>query len=218
VAELRTDNVVLDAVLMPPPRVAERSIQASRALAECGTEFVLDDTTLFGHVSLYMGAFEPAAVPAAVTAVTRVAAEVAPLPLVAEGYAADPEQGMVEVAYRKSTGIVRLQDLLIAALNPIRSGLRECDPVGRLIASWLPTTAGEIRANLDAYGYDEIGGFFRPHITFTRFLDRSAPLDSTLLPDLLEFSGVFDRLGLYEMGPHGTCTRAVVDLPLTGSG
>lgn len=199
---------------MPGPAVARRSIEVSGSLSGCGTEFTLDDVKLFGHLSMYMGSFEPAGVPAAVAALRGIAARTPPLPLVADRYTQDVEQGMIEVTYRESAAASRLQEMVVAALNPLRVGLREADPVGHRISDWLPTTTGETRHNLETYGYDEIGGLFRPHITFTRFVQRGRRVDLGALPPVAGFSGTFSRLGLYEMGEHGTCTRAVADVEL----
>jgi hypothetical protein len=177
---------------------------------------VLDDATLFGHLSMYMGSFEPDAVPAAVAVLTDLAAGTPPLELTAERYLQDVEQGMIEVAYRPTPAVCGLQERIVAGFNPLRSGLRYADPVGRVLGEWLPSTAGETRANLDRYGYDEIGGLFRPHITFTRFRRRDLRIDLGTLPPAGGFSGMFGRLGLYEMGQHGTCTRRVGEVDLAG--
>jgi len=125
---------------------------------------------------------------------------------------------MIEVTCQGSAAATHLQDLVVAGLNPVRVGLRETDPVGRRLHDWLPTTIGEVRANLERYGYDEIGRLFRPHIAFTRFLQRDLRIDLGTLPSPLAFSGEFSHLGLYEMGEHGTCTSGVVDLDLTAAG
>jgi hypothetical protein len=216
VTEPEDKRLVLDVVLMPPADVARRSIQMSTTLAPYGTEFVLDDVTLFGHLSMYMGGFEPAAVPRAVGVLTELAAATPPLELTAERYLQDVEQGMIEVAYRKTPAVTDLQERIIAGFNPLRTGLRHADPVGRVLAEWLPATTGETRSNLDSYGYDEIGGLFRPHVTFTRFRRRDLLVDLASLPPLEQFSGTFGRLGLYEMGEHGTCTRRVAEVDLAG--
>lgn len=209
-------RLVLDVVLMPPPDVARRSVELSRALATHGTEFVLDDSTLFGHLSMYMGSVEPAAVPAAVGVLADLAAGTPPVPLSAERYLQDVEQGMIEVAYHKTPAVTGLQERIVAGFNPLRVGLRYADPVGHVLRDWLPTTTGETRANLDRSGYDEIGGLFRPHLTFTRFRRRDLRIDLGALPPPDRFSGTFGRLGLYEMGLHGTCTRCVAEVDLAG--
>jgi 2'-5' RNA ligase len=116
---------------------------------------------------------------------------------------------MFEVAYDKSLSIELLQKEIVTALNPIRDGIRQKDPVGHVLQDWIPQTSGEIRENFDAFGYDEIGNFFRPHITLTRFKQRNFQVANSLLPPLNVFNGVFTTLGLFEMGQNGTCIRKI---------
>lgn len=116
---------------------------------------------------------------------------------------------MFEVAYTKTQAISQLQQQIIEALEPLRSGLRQKDPVGHVLKDWLPTTTGETRQNLERWGYDEIGGLFRPHITLTRFKKRAQQVDIATLPPLAEFSGIFTVLALCKMGEHGTCNQLI---------
>src|SRR5262249_51828956 len=146
----------------------------------------------------------------------EIAKDTAPVQLAARRYLQDLEHGMIEVAYTTTQPVTRLQERLLAALAPLRRRLRQRDPVGHDLPTWLPTTTGETRRNLEEYGYDEIGGLFRPHITFTRFVQRDLVVDLAELPPFGEFDAAFTRLGLFEMGDHGTCTRSLVELELTG--
>ena len=203
----------VDVVLMPSPDIARRSEETSRQLAEHGTEFTLRDGELFAHLSLYMGTFDrPQWELEQVLA--DIAKETPPVRLTAERYTQDLDHGMIEITYENSAPVTRLQEMVVAAFNPLRSGMRERDPVGRVLREWQPTTTGEVRTNLERYGYDEIGGHFRPHITFTRFRLRDLSIDTGALPPPAAFSGIFPTLGLFEMGEHGTCTRRMVELRL----
>lgn len=193
-------ELVLDAVLLPAEPIAGRCAWLSKSLSEYGTDFTLNELDAVPHLSIYMGLFDPDAV--------RVIQELATgVTLTATTYREDLEQGMFEVGYETTPELVELQQRIVEGLNPLRRGLRTLDPVGRRIAEWLPTTSGELRDNVERFGYDEIGSHFRPHVTLTRFRRRDFRVDVDSLPPIGEFSGAFPRLALFEMGPHGTCTR-----------
>jgi hypothetical protein len=208
----------LAVVLLPTTDIGRRSAEVSHELARHGTEFILQDGQFSPHLSLYMGRFDKQVGWEVELQLGQIAKSVPPPWLTADRYTQDLDEGMIEVSYAKSASVTRLQDLVVSALNPLRCGLRPRDPVGRVLAEWLPTTTGEVRGNLERYGYDEIGGQFRPHITFTRFTERNLRIDVGGLPPLTEFTGLFPRLGLFEMAEHGTCTRRLVDLELGGAG
>src|SRR5262249_37226661 len=168
------------------------------------------------NLSLYMADIEDADIGPAEQRLIEIAKDTAPVQLTAQRYLQDTEHGMIEVAYANTQPATRLQERLLAALAPLRRRLRRRDPVGRDLPAWLPTTTGETRRNLEQYGYHEIGGLFRPHITFPRFVQRDLVIDLAELPPLGEFDAAFTRLGLFEMGDHGTCTGSLVELELTG--
>jgi hypothetical protein len=200
---------VYDIVLIPPQPVYQTSIAISQQLEHFGTEFTLSDNQRYPHLSLYMANFTPENLEKVKIALANIAANNSGQSLQALRYLHDFEQGMFEVAYDKNHDIVHLQQQIIEALNPLRTGLRVKDPVGHVLQDWLPQTSGEARTNLETWGYDEIGGLFRPHITFTRFKKHNREVDVTLLPPLHELDCRFATLGIYEMGEHGTCIRPI---------
>jgi hypothetical protein len=183
----------------PRPAQYQATIHLSQQLEQHGTDFTLADDQAFPHLSLYMANLTPENLAKAKSALAKIAARVPALPLTATDYAHDYGQGMFEIRYEMPDTLVRLQSDIIATLNPLRTGLREKDPVGHVLAEWLPKLTGEARQNYDAYGYDEIGGLFRPHITLTRFKQRDFTVDVATLPAPTTLSTTFDTLGLYEM-------------------
>jgi len=206
---MKNDLPVYDVVLIPPKSIYLASIAISQQLEHFGTEFTLQDGVFYPHLSIYMANLTPENLEQAKAALATIAASSPAQPLQAIRYAHDLEQGMFEVTYDKSNDITHLQQQIIEALNPLCEGLRVKDPVGHILQDWLPTTSGETRANLENWGYDEIGGLFRPHITFTRFKKRSREIDVTLLPPLSALNCTFTTLARFEMGENGTCVRPV---------
>lgn len=207
---------VYDVVLLPPEAVANTSVATSRQLEKDGTKFTLNDSDALAHLSLFMANFTPENLARAQNELAEIAAKTPALPLTAAAYTHDLEQGMFEITYQGTPDATTLQTAIVTALAPLRNGIREKDPVGRTLADYVPTTSGELRTNFDTYGYDEIGSFFRPHITFTRFTRYDHTTDVTALPQVETFSAPFTTLALCEMGGNGTCSRIVATWNLGG--
>ncbi|WP_019630316.1 hypothetical protein [Actinomadura atramentaria] len=209
------DLPVYDAVLLPPADVNTRSAELSARLSGTAeTEFVLRTDGPFPHLSLYMANFPAERLGAVLAELRAIGAATPPVVLAGDRFAGN-EHGMFEIFYRKTDAVTRLQHAVLARLDPLRTGLRRRDPVGRVIADHRRTAPPVAAANLDRYGYDEIGELFRPHITVTRFRDPAlAPADA---PPPESFSAVFPALALCVMGEHGTCTEIVEAFDLTAS-
>lgn len=209
------DNLpVYDIVLLPPKAVDDLSIQISQQLQPEGTDFVLESGVLYPHLSLYMANFTPEQLEQVQQLLADIAKKTKTLSLVASHYGHNLEQGMFEIFYNKTPEITKLQEKVIAACNPLRSGLRHRDPVGRVLTAYFAQSTGEVRNNIQKFGYDEVGNFFNPHITFTRFTQRDHKTELTALPAPKELNGEYSTLGLFEMGENGTCIKqvAVYDL------
>jgi hypothetical protein len=193
-----------DVVLLPEERVARKAIEVSAALAKHGTRFTLDGLTHYPHISLYM--LQLADLPSALEELRAIAAERPGIYASAHHYRYSHEYLSVE--YAKTGAATLLQDETVRRLNPLRDGLRKKD------AARLATVTGLERHNILTYGYRSIGDSFSPHLTFTRFSSPNEDIVETL-PDMDEFSGMYPRLGILEMGNHGTCIRLVDswDLP-----
>jgi hypothetical protein len=203
------DLPVYDAVLLPGADVNARSVRLSEWCTELApTEFVLRADQLYPHISLYMANFASAQLGAVLEELGRVSERTFEIPLEADHFAGN-DQGMFELFYRKTEAVTRLQEDIIAGLDPLRVGLRERDPVGRVLAAHRLVAPPVARANLDRHGYDEIGELFRPHITMARFQRRDQQVSPDLLPPAESFDEVYRTLALCVMGEHGTCVEVV---------
>jgi hypothetical protein len=116
--------------------------------------------------------------------------------------------GYVDPEYEVTNELSTLQNKVIAAVNPLRAGMRESD------IRKMQDAEGIKLDNLQNYGYPAIGSLFRPHITLTRLKEHNPKVFELLPQDVSEFSGEFDRLGLFEMGENGTCVRKIADFSL----
>ncbi len=205
---------VYDVVLLLPNDINQTAITISSQVARYGTEFTLSDN-LYPHISLYMANFTSTKLIEAQHLLSKIARDATALTLQGSHWGKN-DQGMLEIFFQRPLEIAHIQERVIAALNPLRHGLRVKDPVGRLLEQYRHQAPDEARAHIEQYGYDEIGTFFKPHITITRFKQRSTPIDTTLMPSPATFSGIYNTLALCEMGEHGTCTQIVARFTLLG--
>lgn len=115
--------------------------------------------------------------------------------------------GYVDPEYKVTNELQSLQENILDGINPLRAGMREKD-----IAKMQDATGTKL-ANLQKYGYPSIGKLFRPHMTLTRLKDHM-PEVLDILPAINTFDGIFDRIGLFEMGDNGTCIRKILEISL----
>lgn len=200
------DSIPCDIVILPTIDLASKAIAASRQLESHATLFTLQETTYVPHASLYMTQLKVADIEKVKELLREIAERTPLLELTTTGYG--QAEGYIDADYKRTDELARLQAVVIEAINPIRDGMREKDKARML------TTEGKVRENLEKYGYRGVGELFRPHLTFTRFTD-GQPIDTNALPDPHQFDGKFIKLGLFEMGDNGTCTRRVAEFDLT---
>ena len=189
-----------DVVLVPESSLARKAIELSGELKAKGVYFTLDGKTFFPHISFYMLQLNKAGLDKAIELLSDMVSDMTTVRVIADKY--HYEANYVDVEYVKTKELELLQAKIIEKLNPIRDGLREKDK------ERLASAVGETKFNLENYGYRSIGGIFYPHLTFARFTSSQEDvLRSLPLKD--RFSGIFDKLGVYEMGDNGTCVREV---------
>jgi len=202
-------SIPCDIVLLPNEELAKTAIAASQALAKYDPFFTLEIGKFYPHMSLYMFQLEESDI----ERVNAVLQDIAAGQTVVHGHATGYKMGegfavgYVDPDYEVTDELHALQQTIVAAVNPIRSDMRQSDKEKMVDATGIKLE------NLQKYGYVSIGQLFRPHITLTR-LKENVPEALNDLPDISLFSGAFDRIGLFEMGPNGTCIRKIAEFPL----
>lgn len=194
-------SIPCDIVILPTPDIAQKAIAASEQLQKFGTLFTLNEKIgPFPHISLYMTQISTDHLDEAAGLLEAIASHAQSLNLTSKKYV--QAENYIDADYERNSDIADLQMTVVNTINPIRDGMREKDRARVL------TSTGKVRENLEKYGYRSVGELYRPHITFARFSDEQ-PAATETLPNPATFSGKFVRLGLFEMGDHGTCTRLI---------
>lgn len=207
----QSQTIPCDIVLLPSTEQSQRACAASQQLGQQGALFTLDDRGYFAHASLYMFQMNVAAQERCVAALQEIAAQTKAQRLKQNGYFyidSTPDKGYVDVQFTRNAAVDSLQDRVVNVFNVLRAPMHESDRQKMTDATGLKLE------NLKKYGYPAIGELFRPHITLTRFPMETEP-DLSVLPSPEIFSGEFPRIGLFEMGPHGTSIRKIAEFELS---
>ncbi|MEO6761365.1 MAG: hypothetical protein ABI220_03240 [Candidatus Saccharimonadales bacterium] len=192
-------------VLLPNSELADKAIATSRGLAKEPVLFTLEIGKFFPHVSIYMLQLRRADLLEAVERLKQLADRLQSFELAARKY--NQEQGYFDIEYTKTEAIRLLQPKVIELLNPMRDGLMPDD------AKRLHNISGLKLENIKLYGFSSVGELYRPHLTLTRFFGRM-DISNLPLPNANEFSGEFPAIGIFEMGPNGTCKRKISEFEL----
>ena len=92
--------------------------------------------------------------------------------------------------------------------------LLDKDPGGNTPADLLNAT-GILADNIRTTGYGEVGdpaqgGLFRPHATLNWFeLGTNVETANVAAPEPSELDGAYTALGVYLLGPFGTCPQRI---------
>ena len=206
-------TIPCDIVLLPSEEQASLAVEASQALSPQGTLFTLDNQNFYAHASVYMFQMDLSNQDECIAALKEITEKTNIQQLEQDGYFYQDSgfgKGYVDVAYQRNSEVDALQEQVVTVFNTLRAGMRESDKNKMVDATGLKLE------NLQKYGYPAIGELLRPHITLTKFPVEIEP-ELSALPSSTVFSGEFTRLGLFEMGPNGTCIRKIAEFDLAQS-
>jgi len=204
------NSIPCDVVLLPNEELALEAITTSQIFANHDPLFTLQIGKFYPHMSLYMFQLNESDIPKVEGILHNIADTFHPVQGTATNYSMGEglAVGYVGPEYEAAEELLSLQKKVIDSINPIRAGMRASD------AAKMKDATDVKLDNLKKYGYPAVGSLFRPHITLTRLKDYSPEL-LRILPDISRFNGLFDSLGLFEMGANGTCIRKIAEYNLT---
>jgi hypothetical protein len=205
-------KIELNVCLIPCDKVSNSLISYSQKFAKYPNEatVVLENSAnsrlaIAPHLTLYQVPLLVRDLEGVADILAEIAAQqLTPLHLTATSLAANVDEGSLEVRYDRPDELVKLQCEVIHRLNPMRgSNLIEKDPAGNDLSL-------SRDAQVLATGFNESYEAFRPHVTLNWF-HQGSKIDTETAVDLsnlfVETSGVYDKLGLFVLGPQGTCPQ-----------
>lgn len=215
----------LNLALIPETGLANRLISFSGQMASRYPSIIrLNGVTarvaFAPHVTLYQVAVPARDLADLCAALGDVAGKAPRLSLSATEYRSNEDEGSFEVRYAAAAQLMQLQDDTIAVANPLRGDLLlERDPAGRPLSKRIEESgvAGDNirRVGFDAVGDPALGGLFQPHVT-TNWFELGTPVELAApdRPPLSQFDGRFMALGVFLLGPYGTCAQRLAALDL----
>ena len=195
----------LNIAIIPPPALAKKAIGVSERFGRRGGLFVLDNRNFFVHLTLYMFGAPKKSLGEIQVALDQLSTNEPALKLRTLKHRFD--DGWVHVAFRRSRNITGLATRVIEIVNPLREGViraRDKEKFNQYTK--------EEQKNLDRYGFISVGDLYIPHITFTKMPKLEPDIFSDIATD--DYSFTAERIGLFELGEHGTCRRLIREFEL----
>jgi hypothetical protein len=215
----------LNLALIPESILGERHIALSKQIAsQYPAVITLNGITprlaLIPHLTIYQVAVRVKHLDRMRDALREVALRARVFALAATEYSANPNEGSFEVRYEAAPRLMQFQDEVLAVVNPLRGNLLlERDPSGRP-PSELIKRSGVIGDNIRRTGFDAVGdpamgGTFGPHVTINWLRPgTSLQMNASDWPQLSDLNGHFVALGIFVLGPYGTCAQRLDTLEL----
>lgn len=214
------DSLILElnVALMPDRQLSEKLANTSRVIAKKYPARVQLDATparlvMAPHLTLYQVPLYVKDVEQASARLREITAAIPTFLLHATEYLYNAGEASLEIDYETTDTLAGMQMQIIEALNPLRGELLlERDPSGSDMQHFLAQSdrqGDDVRAT----GYWEVGdarqgGFFRPHATLNWLdIDTNMNIDDPTLPSATSLDGTYDALGLFVLGPQGSCPQ-----------
>ena len=188
-------------VIYPPLNIIQKAITISKKLHRKGGLFILDNKNYFLHLTLYMVELPVKNIPQVIKTLKDLILKLKPFTITPTKYEQN-ETGYTNITFRRSKQLVQLQKQIVHAIQSWTEGhLREKDQVQ------IKKLTKTEQKNLKQYGYRNVGTLFSPHITFTK-LKKYNP-DAFLNIPKTNFSFRVEKIGLFYLSKHGTCTKLI---------
>ena len=215
----------LNLALIPEETLANRHIALSKQMAKQYPPVIqLNGVTprlaFTPHLTIYQVPIKVQDLPTLYAGLAKVAANASAPSLAATEYGYNGNEESFEVRYEAPSWLMQLQDEVLAVVNPLRGDLLlERDPAGHKLSELIERqgTAGDNirRTGFDAVGDPAQGGLFHPHVTINWFEPgTSVELNAPDWPRISDFNGRFVALGIYLLGPYGTCVQRLAALDM----
>jgi hypothetical protein len=197
------NSLPLNIAIVPRQDISNQAIDLSHSIESWGTYFTLSENSPIPHISIYKAEFP---IPNISEIERRMRNYVKNLKRfsiepVAEVYRKE-DRDFVEVQYVPSISLSRLQTDIVKLLNPLRDGLIRIKDKDRL-----EQLSKEEQENLQNWGDRTVSSQFRPHLTLSRLKDPNSMSPSNLPQK--DFSFEVNKIGIFELGDHGTCIKQI---------
>jgi len=225
---MQTIQYELNIALIPDNNLAGRHIAASQTMASKHPAYIQLNSVaprlaFAPHLTLYQVSVAHDSLLEAMDGLQKAAQSFGVQTAKTTQYAYNAGEASFEVRYEVTGQLLAMQKSILDAVNPLRNGLLlEKDPGGNTVSELLDAE-GVLGENIRATGFAEVGdpaqgGLFRPHVTLNWFkIGTEVDENDSALPALETLNGDYTHLGVYLLGPYGTCAQRLAAYPLQAS-
>ncbi|NCU42185.1 MAG: hypothetical protein EOM19_05735 [Candidatus Moranbacteria bacterium] len=184
--------------IIPTENISQLSRKVSSRLGS-DVYFHLNSVDIFPHLSLYHVPLEQAVVKE-VCIILESAIQSIPIFTITGKEYYCYLGGWVGISYEKNSELLALENYVLHSLKNLWC---------RDFASEYEDVSGEKGKNIQEYGWADAGLRFFPHITLSRMKkDEYEEVIAVLnAHQISEWSFCVERVGLFELDEHGTCTK-----------
>lgn len=205
--------IELNIALLPSPELSARLVAVSVEFAGRYPAVVrLGDggkLAIAPHLTLYQVPIPLDGLPRLHAGLSEIALSGRRAELLCKGLVYNEGEASLEAQTDIPGELTELQRSVIALANPIRGGrLLERDPAGNRVAD-LCSDDSPLGSYIRETGYAEVGELFRPHYTLNWFEPGTAvePGHMECAADPERLTGCYEALGMFALGPYGTCPQ-----------
>lgn len=203
-------KTALNIVLLPDRTVFNKALTFSyRVTRRCPSEFVLDSERYKPHITLYQGYYPDRNLAGLYDALKDIGRK---------NQQFEVQMGDFELSHGtflfwncvKTLELKALHESILEKANPLREG-----NIPPITAQLLPRLPDNEKAMVQATGSILNKELFHPHITITRLKNASeSPLALRMLGREEKALFVPDKLAVAHLGPHGTISEIIQEIPL----
>jgi len=202
------DFVDLNIVVIPSAEITKTLVNLSSEIAaRHKTYFVLNETNVLPHFSLYSARFPKKNVPHITQVVEEVITKTKPFQIVLNKYS--EFSGFIFLDAIKNKNLLNLHESIVDELNPLREGL---------ISDNQKTLTGLTEAQqlaIKKYGYVSAKETYMPHISLTALVNPTEfPVIRTHLPNK-EFHFTLQTIAITPFAQYGTCPELIKEFHVT---
>ncbi|MBD3363030.1 hypothetical protein GF362_04895 [Candidatus Dojkabacteria bacterium] len=192
--------------LIPSDSINKEVIKFARKISRNTSPlFILDNKFNFVHLTLYSPAFPKSNLKKILLEIEQLSSYFNDIN--SSFTSIDSHKGYIEIKVDLSPELFNVHKQIIKKINPLRNGYIRTKYSS--MSPYFKEMNDEQIANIKRYGMPNIMNLYRPHITLIRLHDfrKAKELASELKWRLQRFKS--NTLGVFDMGPDGTCTHLI---------
>jgi 2'-5' RNA ligase len=207
----KDEFIKLNIAFSLPKEVCDEAVKVSQNIHQLSPAlFILDNKTLFPHITIYLAEFPQKNFSKIIRAVSNVVMNQKPFTLSFKSF--KTEYGYINITLEKTETLRSIHENIVRNINTFREGhLRE---KYRASSLFLNQFSDKERSYIIQYGFPYLMDLYRPHLTVSYFEDHKIAEKISKKLSWENKTCTVDKISIYTVGEHGTCIGVVKEIPL----